>query len=589
MSTDFPASHDADEQERRQEAIGLLDDLKAQLRKAEATAEEYRRQLEGQQARLDDASQDQRYLEDRVHEQSSRLELLEADRRDLIRQQREAREIAEAERTSLLQERERMATQEEESRSIIQKLKETLAQKDVLKRYDDEHPERLDDGGLENVDGHLVPRSKSSPSEDQDSSPQQDKTIKTLRLELAEMHNKLMESENKKGGRVQDLERMLMETRMANARLREDQEGFQLLLSQKTLTGEFSRADVMQVSDTSTGDDNSSPIELSSSLADELDSAAENGKQHDSRLEAEVKSLKDQNRALTVYINNFLERLLQHKELENILERSPDLIGGAAPNRPRSTNTNTDKDLPPPPPPKEELSVFTKTRSLISGGRGSGQRPRPFSQIIATDTGPTPSIGSSIVGGMGPGFLRRSDSVGPGTRREISSEIPSTAAMRGQTKRGSSAGSSSLGPLGSRVPLSRQSSLFSSGGNPNHPNPHARVPSGPQSNGDTVSSSANSIISDHSGETDTVSPPRPHGNPNPNAAIAGNRLRPLRLVQENADVGSGDQCGRTQSDGGIDWDMSKKARRSSWMGWFNKGKVEDGSSSVPMGGEVVQE
>src|SRR6266513_5730514 len=58
---------------------------------------------------------------------------------------------------------------------------------------------------------------------------QKDKVIESLRLELAEAQIKLVESDNLGGTRLQDLERQLLETRMANARLMEDNESFQLL------------------------------------------------------------------------------------------------------------------------------------------------------------------------------------------------------------------------------------------------------------------------------------------------------------------------------------------------------------------------
>jgi hypothetical protein len=68
---------------------------------------------------------------------------------------------------------------------------------------------------------------------------QKDKIIESLRLELAEAQVKLVETENMGGGRMQDLEKILLETRMTNARLMEDNESFQLLLSEKTLNGDF--------------------------------------------------------------------------------------------------------------------------------------------------------------------------------------------------------------------------------------------------------------------------------------------------------------------------------------------------------------
>ena len=72
---------------------------------------------------------------------------------------------------------------------------------------------------------------------------QKDKLIESLRLELAEAQIKLVESENQGGGRLNEVERLLMEARMSNARLMEDNESYQLLLQEKTLHGDFGKGD----------------------------------------------------------------------------------------------------------------------------------------------------------------------------------------------------------------------------------------------------------------------------------------------------------------------------------------------------------
>lgn len=164
------------------------------------------------------------------------------------------------------------------------------------------------------------------------------------------------------GNHVHELEKKLLEVKIANARLMEDNESFQLLLSEKTLNGDFTKTDAMQ---------NSSGL---GSLAEELGSEdleeSSEGKSDDTRrFEAEVKSLKDQNKALALYIENIIGRLLQHKEFENILDKTPDLMSGAALKPP-----NTNKDLPPPPPPKDE------------------EQPTGFSKELARSSPVKPSV-----------------------------------------------------------------------------------------------------------------------------------------------------------------------------------------------------
>ena len=101
-------------------------------------------------------------------------------------------------------------------------------------------------------------------------------------------------------------------------------------------------------------------------------------------------------------------------------------------------------------------------------------------------------------------------------------------------------------------------------------------------------------MSEYSGEVDSPSPPRSlagSANSGTGAIVAGNKLRPLRLVQENVEMGSGDQGGgRKKSEGIKDEEAAaaKKAKRGSWMGWFNKGKEEEAPMRA-MSAEGVKE
>ena len=66
--------------------------------------------------------------------------------------------------------------------------------------------------------------------------------------------------------------------------------------------------------------------------------------------------------------------------------------------------------------------------------------------------------------------------------------------------------------------------------------------------------------------------------------MGGGKLRPLRLVQENHEDSAEREAEEREK---------MKAKRGSWMGWFNKGKVEEPSGGVAIGGvlgkEVVRE
>jgi chromosome segregation ATPase len=120
------AASDVDD-DARAETVALLDDLKNRLRNTESMSEQFQKQAQVLQSRLDEALQEQGKLEDRLHESEERLETLENEKRDALRQKREMEAIYEAERSSMTKGREDMSNREEEMQTIIQRLKDSLA------------------------------------------------------------------------------------------------------------------------------------------------------------------------------------------------------------------------------------------------------------------------------------------------------------------------------------------------------------------------------------------------------------------------------------------------------------------------------
>jgi hypothetical protein len=95
-------------------------------------------------------------------------------------------------------------------------------------------------------------------------------------------------------------------------------------------------------------------------------------------------------------------------------------------------------------------------------------------------------------------------------------------------------------------------------------------------------SSGDSVASDRSGEVASVegtpSPPRSGVGMNnyTGAVMTQNKLRPLRLVQENKEMGSGDQGGARIAE--EEEAARKKANRGSWISWFNRSDTFNVSS-----------
>ncbi|KAI0406554.1 hypothetical protein F4802DRAFT_558240 [Xylaria palmicola] len=545
--------------EARAETVSLIEDLKERLHNADATSEQYRKQAEVLQSRLDDALKEQAKLEERAHENDEQIETLRNEKREAARQMREMEAIYEAERSSMMKEKEEMSNREEEMQTIINRLKETLNQRSAEDEY---RPSRQSNNNSPSVDsGNFAPPSSIQRSDSRNTSKlllQKDKLIESLRLELAEAQIKLVESENQGGGRLHEVERLLMEARMANARLMEDNESYQLLLQEKTLHGDFGKGDFNYMG-VSANQDALNALEGRSStggaqtpgtsLADELGSMAdesEMGEDPTRRLEAELRALKDQNKALTLYINKIIERLLQHQEFEHILDTSSD----------SKSSANVHKDLPPPPPtemPGVGATLLQRAKSMATSRAPAQVKPRPMTVMPAQNSAHNnPETAPSI-----PISLGRSQS----TRRSgrpMSEQFTGAAGIVNAMYKGPD------GPLSPTLSNPRNSASFFSGVSTPRVSSGQGAPSAgnfPGMRSETSSVSGDSA----SAEGTASSPPRAAsghvGTSGSEKAttFAGNKPRPLRLVQENA--------------------IEKQAenKRASWMGWASSAwsKKED--------------
>ncbi|KAK8120522.1 hypothetical protein PG999_004642 [Apiospora kogelbergensis] len=550
----------------RAETVALIDDLKARLEKADATSEQFRKQAEVLQSRLDETLKEQAKFEERVHESEEQIEALRNEKRESARQMREMETIYEAERSSMLKEKEEMSNREEEMQSVINRLKDTINQRNV----DDEYrPSRQSNNSSPTVDnGNFAPPSSVQRSDSRNNSKlllQKDKLIESLRLELAEAQIKLVESENQGGGRLHEVERLLMEARMANARLMEDNESYQLLLQEKTLHGDFGKGDFSYMG-VSANQDALSALEgrssvggeanaeanatLGASLADELGDAADDlavstvdDGEHQRRLEGEIRAMKDQNKALTLYINKIIERLLQHQEFEHILDQSSD---------PKSPGANVNKELPAAPLDQNAgASLLARAKFAIGNNNapaGPGaRRPRPMSYIPSTNTAHhDPDTAPSI-----PIGLARSASSRRIPGRPMSEQIIGAAGIVNAMYKGPD------GPMSPTLSAGRNSAQFFSGaGTPRAASSGNSAPTAgnfPGMRSETSSVSGESAGGDASNTSASQSPPRTIGSGHSegkgsHATFAGNKPRPLRLVQENAPP-------------------PEANKRASWFGW----------------------
>lgn len=557
----------ASDSDARAEAAAAVEDLQKRLENEEKSSLQYKRQAEVLQSKLDEAVKESAKLEEKAHEYEEQIETLSNEKREVTRQMREMESIYESERSSILKEKEEMANREEEMQAMIQRLKESLAQRNNI--VEDPRPSRQHSGNsspsLEN--GSFAPPSSIQRSDSRNSSKlilQKDKLIESLRLELAEAQIKLVETENQGGGRLHEVERLLMEARMANARLMEDNESYQLLLQERTLKGDFGQNDFSYMGSNS-NQDALAALEgkaQGSSLADELSEATEGESVSDGdrRLESELRSMKEQNKALTLYINKIIERLLQHQDFESILDTSGDL----------KSLPDTNKELPPAPADNKQqqqpsATILQRAKSMAAAAP-TKPRPRPISVMQPstssdhTDPDKAPSI---------PIGLSRSTSSRRSPRPQ-SDQFTGAASLVSQMYRGPD------GPVSPPLGTPRHSqTFFSPPNNSGNPNAAARVPSGA-----SVATSGNfpgmrsetSSLSGESGELSmstppSQSPPRAHSDRH-TTSFAGGKPRPLRLVQENPDA-------------------VKENKRASWYSPFTWGAKKE-EQQVPSGNPIPE-
>ncbi len=538
------------EADARAEHASLMDELRNRVQKAEALSEDYQRQLKSLQSRLNESLQEHGKMDDQLHEREQRLADMDSQAKQTARQKKDLEIHFESERNAMLRSQAEQKAVEEDLRISNQRLKDTLAERDLKSGKPPQDTSR--------GDGQTGGFTSPQPDKSETSSKEvyhKDKLIESLRLELAGSQIKIMELENMGGSRLQELEKTMLETRITNARLMEENESFQLLLSEKTLNGDFSKTEVMQ-----------STAALSS-LAEELESA-EGESDNYRRLEMEAKSLKDQNKALTLYIENIIGRLLSHKEFENVLEKSPELMSGIAPPGGASAG-NKDKELPPPPTAKDDEagpSFLQRARSVVGGAR----RPRPMSFMATSTTAPLQVENDSS--NQGSVAMTRSQSGRQESHRRSASELPFPAPIVNQMYRGppSTGSGAPLSPGISPGTTIARTSFFPSTAGTASSNTTSRAPSGSRFSNERPGSSSNSTFSDKSGEQSAKE--RSKSTNYTGAVMTQNRLRPLRLVQENREMESGgSEVGKTDETA-----ARKKANRNSWMpGWFNRAKEEE--------------
>ncbi|KAI9485721.1 MAG: hypothetical protein EXX96DRAFT_546206 [Benjaminiella poitrasii] len=158
----------------------------------------------------------------------------------------------------------------------------------------------------------------------------QDKMILDLKNQLEKENAFLQEQQSQsqlQSLKVAHLEQELASMKQLNRSLMEDNESYQILLHEKTMTGEFMMNPIMQVEDrpemkqsiSSSSNGLNLAAELASSIPDWNSQKETESDQTISKLNEEIKVLQDTNRALQLYMNKILMKIINNKQLEDVL------------------------------------------------------------------------------------------------------------------------------------------------------------------------------------------------------------------------------------------------------------------------------
>lgn len=139
LNTNPDVSDDANEEDARAENISIIEELREKTRNAETASEEYQRQLNMLQTRLDDSLCQQGKLEDQVAEVLKTMEDVENEKSREIRLRRDMESNFDAERAAFLRDKNEQKVKVEEMELVIQRLKENLAQRDLRTGVDDDN------------------------------------------------------------------------------------------------------------------------------------------------------------------------------------------------------------------------------------------------------------------------------------------------------------------------------------------------------------------------------------------------------------------------------------------------------------------
>ncbi|CAG8474265.1 3550_t:CDS:2 [Paraglomus occultum] len=414
MSID-PASLQKDLETAQQECNTLREELNTAHNENTTLANEntyVRKKIAALQQQLDEQHKDYTRLESELYQQNQEVERLKKENAAYLKNKRETEKKMREEATAFEKDRlvwqDRETDRQEREAELQEQVKALQATVGVLAQQN----EQFHKLGHIDSNGDAINSSKPSPATElaqinanRDAKKalatikERDQLIKQLRDDVLHANQEVTKktSENEKNqADIEQLKNELEQVKTVNQSLMEENEVFQSLLHEKTIKGEFMLNPIMQYNDHDTRSENKEPtangIKANNDLAAELHRASggngsfgedvqkesdrsdiEKLESKNAELEEKVAKVEKANKALQLYIDKILNRIVETPGAEHILA-----INGPAPSASPTTTTfghsrtfSSGPALATPPPESKKL----ERRKTMSGALTSSEVP----------------------------------------------------------------------------------------------------------------------------------------------------------------------------------------------------------------------
>jgi len=361
MSVD-PASLQKDLETAKQECNTLREELNTAHNENTTLANEntyVRKKIAALQQQLDEQHKAYTRLESELYQQNQEVERLKKENAAYLKNKRETekkmREEAIAFEKDRLVWQDRETDRQEREAELQEQVKALQATVGVLAQQN----EQFHKLGQIDSNGDAINSSKPSPATElaqfnanRDAKKalatikERDQLIKQLRDDVLHANQEVTKktSENEKNqADIEQMKNELEQIKTVNLSLMEENEVFQSLLHEKTIKGEFMLNPIMQYNDHDTRrSENKEPttngITANNDLAAELHRAS-GGNELESKnaeLEDKIAKVEKANKALQLYIDKILNRIVETPGAEHLLA-----INGPTPSNPASPTTTT--------------------------------------------------------------------------------------------------------------------------------------------------------------------------------------------------------------------------------------------------------